>query len=192
MRYRFKYLKSLIIFWRNKLVLGLTRAKDKVAGYIKGQQQNKQRFNDNAKYKENIQKNARSGQDYWTSYRKGANDAAQKQAYAEGAASITSPKKQGGAGAMFSSIGTGLGGLEKSINHAEKVFGFGGGKTIGGGLDFGLGFGGSEQRAKPVAMRERIVRPNGTVIIREPVESKKAKMGPRKNFFEEIEDNNPF
>ena len=174
MRYRFKYLKSLIIFWRDKLVLGLTRAKNKIQQYTRSHGEDPE---------------IKAARD--KGYREGALIAAEKQGKAKAERQYSS---KGGNSGMFSSIGTGLGGLEKSINHAEKVFGFGGGKTIGGGLDFGLGFGGgSERKAKP-EMRETIVRKNGTVVIREPVDQtmRKGRPAPRKNFLEEIEDNNPF
>ena len=172
MQYRFKYLKSLIIFWRNKLVLGLTRAKNKIQQYRSSHGEDPE---------------IKAARD--KGYREGAIIAAEKQGRARAERQYSSKGNNSG---MFSSIGTGLGGLSDSINHAEKMFGFSNSRPIGGGLDFGLGFGGSERRAKP-EMRETIVRRNGTIVIREPTEaSKKAKLAPRKNFLEEIEDNNPF
>ena len=173
MRYRFKYLKSLIIFWRNKLVLGLTRAKNKIQQYRSSHGEDPE---------------IKAARD--KGYREGALVAAEKQGKAKAERQYSS---KGGNSGMFTGISSGLSGLGDSINHAEKMFGFSDSRPIGGGLDFGLGFGGgSERKAKP-EMRETIVRKNGTIIIREPSEaSKKAKMAPRKNFLEEIEDNNPF
>ena len=172
MRYRFKYLKSLIIFWRDKLVLGLTRAKNKIQQYRSSHGEDPE---------------IKAARD--KGYREGALVAAEKQGKAKAERDYNS---KGGNSGMFTGIGSGLEAFGKSMNHAEKMWGFSGSNQIGGGLDFGLGLGGgSERRAKP-EMRETIVRRNGTIVIREPTEaSKKAKLAPRKNFIDEIEDSNP-
>ena len=88
-------------------------------------------------------------------------------------------------------IGVGLGGnlnaIASSINNTEKVFGFSNGVEFGGNLDYGLGgLGGSAPKKQSMPVTEKIVRPNGTVIIRQYGGSgearKKSSGGSRPNY----------
>lgn len=78
-------------------------------------------------------------------------------------------KKQSGGG-FGASIGGNLSALGNSINGTEKAFGFSNGvPPIGQGLDFGLGGigGGGSAPKHQGPVTERIVKPNGTVIVRQ-------------------------
>jgi hypothetical protein len=59
--------------------------------------------------------------------------------------------------------------LGGSINNTERSFGFSNGLQIGGGLDFGLGGlgGGGSKPAAVGPTTERIIKKDGTVIVRQ-------------------------
>ncbi len=83
--------------------------------------------------------------------------------------------------------------LGQSLNNAERMFGMEG-YGLGEGLDFGIGM--DTPAPKKSAQRVTRISRSGTVIITEPAQSasalKKKAVGPRKNFFEEIDENNFF